>query len=1029
VYAKVDPKVMVPFASAPGRLPRSVVVEKTKKLYQAFNIQTILDEVGIEWQNPKAAPGAWMPLELFDNSDFEDRLPEDWLEIIKQSENKPLKGKMLCSDPDHADQYIWREVKVTGYDPIKKLYEVSYDNTTTTIQKLKLFIESEDPRTFANRFISAYYRRAYADSLIRYNFYIENMPTEEIPELSNEQTSKMINQATNIRSFNKGELVDPKSLVNEINEEFARTMNKIIFDKHMNSTRKELVGGSLMLPPKNKPIRKYYGMINTPEHNFPEIFAAFGFESILTRQEAIKAAEKINLECLEVLQKNVFNINFTKTLKLEEFKHLETSSIAQCSYYLRETWVTKIKDIIKEKFKDSSDWCNLNEKILEIYNRGKLKKFLTLVRIKMQETVQFLFEKSFKSFVDAILHYIPTSCEIISTNQVINTYDSSQRDEFNKPPFPLFWIELAAIGKPEEMPIFSQDPKKLVEIAPWLYDKAIDDMQQISQVEPKIMKEFFKTSLKVDIRVPFRPQKRLLNPTKADKVALLGTKLDPKEMEDNAWMDEYYERLRVELARAVKPLNEYKELYKEFRKEFHLDLEEEKKRLDDPDNPMTSQELKNFINRNEEVIVTLKKSIPRQIQVSIYLVDCANLLDKLVENHTELIQEAKIVLRKRGSRYTQGIIEELEKMREKIKKIPNTIEELTELRNYIAHDLPGLIEKQKSDIEKMDETFDIISEYEERLSYDEFNRKWYAYRMPKELLALVEEQKPLLAKKEEVLYTSMQHLQNEFKEDLFKIEEIVINLKSFTDINHYEEMARKVKTIREKLKEYKEKERDFNNSEMLLNKAVTDYGQLKLIEKDFIPYDNLWTTTKTWYNSKYSWHNDEWEKLNAQNMETTVTDSGRILSQTIRAFKEMPHILKIAEQVKDEVEKFRRYVPLALALRTEGMKDRHWDEISKIVRFDVRPVEGFTMTTVIDKNLIDNLPEIEVVSEKAAKEYAIEMNLVNMKSAWDKVDFKLIGWKNSGTWIVSQVSFEDINSLIDEHMVLTQQMMSSRNFI
>lgn len=83
------------------------------------------------------------------------------------------------------------------------------------------------------------------------------------------------------------------------------------------------------------------------------------------------------------------------------------------------------------------------------------------------------------------------------------------------------------------------------------------------------------------------------------------------------------------------------------------------------------------------------------------------------------------------------------------------------------------------------------------------------------------------------------------------------------------------------------------------------------------------------------------------------------------------------------------------------------------------------MTTVIDKNLIDYLPEIERIGEKAAKEYAIEMNLFNMKKAWESIDFTLISWKTSGTHIVAQISYEDINNLLDEHMVLTQQMMSS----
>eukprot|EP01022_Parablepharisma_sp_SALTPOND_P028499 TRINITY_DN71064_c2_g1_i1.p1 TRINITY_DN71064_c2_g1~~TRINITY_DN71064_c2_g1_i1.p1 ORF type:complete len:4083 (+),score=665.19 TRINITY_DN71064_c2_g1_i1:2435-14683(+) len=1017
---------MVPFAVAPGRLPRSIVVEKTNKLYQSFVIEALLDEIGVEWRNPKLAPGSWLPIEGFDNADFECRLPEEWVELVKESGGKPLKGRALCKDPTKDGMYIWRPVKITGYNKLKQLFEIVLDNSTTAcIHRVKLYIEGEDPRVFANRFAGAYYRRAYADSLIRYNYYIENMPTDEIPELSNEQIAKVITQALTARSFKGKSQLDTQPLINEVNADFAKTMNKIIFDKHMRGKGRELIGGSLMLPPEPRPKRKYYGMISIPAHNFPETFASFGFESILMRQEAIKAGEKINLECLEAQEKEIFNTNFTKTLKLEEFKQIESSSISQCAHYLRETWVSKIKDIVKEKFKDSGDWCNLNETLLEAYNRGKLKKFLTLIRIKMQETVKYLFEKSFKKYVDTLVRFVPRECKVISPSSVDNVYSKFQLDELERPPFPLFTVELSAIGKPEEMPIFSQDPKKLVDIAVFLFDKAVDDLQQIAQVEPKVMPHFFKTVLKVDLRVPFRPQKRIANPTKLDRVA--GTKFDQKELEENGWLDEYYEKLRTELTNAVKPLETYRALFKQYREEFALDIDEEKKKLEDTENPMSSQELKRYINKHKDMEKLLQNEIPKRIQVSIFQIDCKEMRKKLAEKHAELAREAKLVLKERAKAYAAGIAEAFDVMKSKIRKIPTSIEDLTDIRTYIASEIPGLVERQKLDIEKMIETYDIMDEYMEKLPREEFNNKWSAFRMPKELMSLIEDQKTILSKKEESLFASMQGQQAEFKEDLSKIEDVVANLKNYTDISQYEEVSKKTHGLREKLKEYKEKEKTFNHRESLLNKITTDYGQLKQIEKEFIPYDNLWSTTDKWFKSKHSWHNDEWEKLDAQAMENIVNDSGRLLSQTIRAFKEMPAILKIAEQVKDEVEKFRKYVPLALALRTEGMKDRHWDEISTLLGFEVRPKEGFTMTNVINMNLIDQLQEIEKVGEKAAKEYAIEMNLYNMKKAWEKVEFKLISWKTSGTSIVAQISFEDINALIDEHMVLTQQMMSSCN--
>lgn len=48
-----------------------------------------------------------------------------------------------------------------------------------------------------------------------------------------------------------------------------------------------------------------------------------------------------------------------------------------------------------------------------------------------------------------------------------------------------------------------------------------------------------------------------------------------------------------------------------------------------------------------------------------------------------------------------------------------------------------------------------------------------------------------------------------------------------------------------------------------------------------------------------------------------------------------------------------------------------------------------------------------------------------MKEKWKTIVFKIIAWKGSGTYIISQLSFEEITASIDEDMILAQQMMSS----
>jgi len=76
-----------------------------------------------------------------------------------------------------------------------------------------------------------------------------------------------------------------------------------------------------------------------------------------------------------------------------------------------------------------------------------------------------------------------------------------------------------------------------------------------------------------------------------------------------------------------------------------------------------------------------------------------------------------------------------------------------------------------------------------------------------------------------------------------------------------------------------------------------------------------------------------------------VDTSNRVLARVVGTFrnKGMPNIQKIAEKVKEEVVDFRQYVAMAMAMRTDGIKERHWQKISNSVGFEVKPFEGFTL--------------------------------------------------------------------------------------
>lgn len=79
--ADPDPKVMEPYVPIPGKPPRKVVIDRQRKLFASLSIEELLLELGIDYRNPKSNQADWLPLEPFDDQEYDCRLPGEWVEL------------------------------------------------------------------------------------------------------------------------------------------------------------------------------------------------------------------------------------------------------------------------------------------------------------------------------------------------------------------------------------------------------------------------------------------------------------------------------------------------------------------------------------------------------------------------------------------------------------------------------------------------------------------------------------------------------------------------------------------------------------------------------------------------------------------------------------------------------------------------------------------------------------------------------------------------------------------------------------
>ena len=192
------------------------------------------------------------------------------------------------------------------------------------------------------------------------------------------------------------------------------------------------------------------------------------------------------------------------------------------------------------------------------------------------------------------------------------------------------------------------------------------------------------------------------------------------------------------------------------------------------------------------------------------------------------------------------------------------------------------------------------------------------------------------------------------------------------------------------------------------------------------PYFDLWDSAERWISSKESWLNGSFFELDGEALENSIGSISKCLTKAVKAFERLniPHCHEISSSLKAEVDHFKPYVPLVLALRNPGMRDRHWSELAEKIGtgFPSNKVE-ITLHRLIELGLVNNMAEVDKVAEKANKEFAIETSLEKMLKAWDSVRLVVEEYKETQTQIIKGA--DEYMALLDEHITMTQAMAFS----
>ncbi|XP_071830856.1 dynein axonemal heavy chain 1-like isoform X2 [Apostichopus japonicus] len=1041
------PKVQLPFFVPPGHCPRKIEIERRKRDYQSQNLESLLESMDIATNElmPKQIQGnfqvklssantgndpapfpPFLPLEVFTDMEFDCRTPTEWLAMgVQGGERKPIPAKALLPawdapeklDPkDPSLEYEWFEVGMLDYDTETQQYLVQKTDMNGRVldedgevvvnggfaedgsralrtdqywvPRVRLMFAAENPTDFAKAVHDAFHLRKQTEALLRYNLYIDYMPMDGVGELDPETLKRMVKWAKGAPSLSKNKSLDDyiHTLEKELNIDFCRAMNRITFDK--------IVGGNpdmysfVTLPEPVVEVAPETGFHpDVPSYPFEEQYDNFAFNSLLTREEAIFAMNKVRAECNKVSAMSLFHVPMTKYLRLEEFEQTQSQASSQVQLFLKDSWIATLRAAIRTSLRDvGKGWYNLHETNWEVYQRSKLKSFMEMVKFCMQDSLRYLVQDSLVSFTQMLLDAAFSVLELSGEMEWgMNLIHSQFKPKKNC----LFYVDLIL---DKEGSHYTTNLTSFASVLISLFNKGIAATHNVPQLEKYVLEDIF----------------------------WADTPLLESVGEHEPKVEELRDTITMAISKALIPMRAYARAYEKYLELNNLEINDYIEDYSSKEH--TASEVKQEIEMHLQEKEVLENVIPSNIMIGPFYVNTESVRQGLSKKRKAMANALLELLAKKLRTQAEDACEEFKSVSRRLYDKPNCIEDLAEQKEWMKT-IPEKLKEHQELIDKAMTDYELIEEFYYSLSTDDFNLKWSAISWPHKIELQMEQTYTSLEEDQERFNKIQMTDQNNFQDKLDSLQMVVAGFAAHTDINKAHEVANEVRRVNKQLKECQQLAAMYNNRERLFEMPITNYDKLAKLVRDFEPFKNLWLTTSDWMKWHDSWMNDPLTTIDAEQCDKQVMDSFKTMHKCVKHFKDIPGVQHVAQEIRQAVDDFRPFIPLIQGLRNPGMRSRHWELLSGELGFTIVPKATLTFSKCLEMNLSEHIDKIAKVAEIAGKEYSIEQALDKMEGEWKPVMFEIMPYKDTGTFIMK--GSDECTQLLDDHIVMTQSMSFS----
>lgn len=321
----------------------------------------------------------------------------------------------------------------------------------------------------------------------------------------------------------------------------------------------------------------------------------------------------------------------------------------------------------------------------------------------MEDTILQMIKSSVRNYVDSVNWFLPISTVIHGTGKVKNLYYSEEETKAigaKKKKFPLFQIDL--VLNEENEVNFSHEPDDVVLTILKTYENGLIALQEIPQLEQKLMPHLFKSNQKMHLKVPVKPDSMPEAPKSEDKKKL---------PDENTWVYKEYQRLQSKVYECIDPLEQYIETFKVYKDEYKLDPDSVIAELADEETQPEPIELRKLVVEHRDQANKLRAEIKDFTVVSMFRVNCRGIRDIIADKHTKIADEIIELISKKAKKMANETMDSFDRLNLAIESAPKDIEDLASIKDQMGS-APGEIQKLKNEIASGMKVYGILEEFQ-----------------------------------------------------------------------------------------------------------------------------------------------------------------------------------------------------------------------------------------------------------------------------------------------------------------------------